>query len=112
MPEAVRYNCLKKESKLFMNVIKMIAYRLETALYNLIKPMFKNAEKEGRQIIQSILASDADILPDYETKTLTVKKHGQATPKINEILKKLCDQMTETQTIYPQTDLRIIFKTG
>lgn len=112
MPKANRYNCLKKESKLFMNVIKMIAYRAETVLYNLIKPIFKNAQKEGRQIIQSMLASDADILPDYEAKTLTVKIHGQATPKINEILKKLCDQLNETKTIYPQTDLTIIFKTG
>lgn len=111
MPDAQRYNCLKKESKLFMNVIKMIAYRAETVLYNLIKPIFKTAEKEGRQIIQSIMASDADILPDYEAKTLTVKIHGQATPKVNEILKKLCDQMNETKTIYPQADLTIIFKT-
>ncbi|MEO5998213.1 MAG: putative transposase [Chitinophagaceae bacterium] len=112
MPEANRYNCLKKESKLFMNVIRMIAYRAETVLYNLIKPIFKTAEKEGRQIIQSILKSDADILPDYEAKTLTVKIHGQATPKVNELLKNLCDQMNETKTIYPQTDLTIIFKTG
>lgn len=101
MPEADRYNCLKKESKLFMNVIKMIAYRAETVLYNLIKPIFKTAEKEGRQIIQSMLASDADILPDYEEKTLTVKIHGQATPKVNEILKKLCDQMNETKNYLP-----------
>lgn len=112
MPEANRYNCLKKESKLFMNVIRMIAFRAETVLYNLIKPIFKTADKEGRQIIQSMLASDADILPDYQAKTLTVKIHGQATPKINEILKNLCDQMNETKTIYPQTDLMIIFKTG
>lgn len=48
-----------------------------------------------------MLASDADILPDYEAKTLTVKIHGQATPKINEILKSLCDQMNETKTSYP-----------
>jgi phosphopantetheinyl transferase (holo-ACP synthase) len=112
MPRSGRYNCLKKESKLFMNVIKMITYRAETVLFNLIKPIFKTAEKEGRQIIQSILASDADILPDCQTKTLTVKIHGQATPKINEVLKNLCEQMNETKTIYPQTDLTIIFKTG
>ncbi len=38
MPERMRYNRLKKESKMFMNIIKMIAYRSETALFNLIKP--------------------------------------------------------------------------
>lgn len=112
MPEATRYNCLKKESKLFMNVIRMIAYRAETALYNLTKPLYKNAEKEGRQIIQSILASDADIIPDYDAKTLTVKIHGQATPKATQTLSKLCEHMNDTKTIYPQTELTIIFKTG
>ena len=90
----------------------MVAYRAKTALFKLIKPIFKTAEKQGRQIIQPILASDADILPDYQINTLTVKIHGQATPKINELLKSLCSQMNETKTVYPQTDLTITFKTG
>src|SRR4051812_16055706 len=37
MPQEQQYNALKKESKLFLNTIKMIAYRAETALLNLIK---------------------------------------------------------------------------
>ena len=35
MPEQKRYNKLKTESKLLMNVIKMIAYR---ALYKTVHP--------------------------------------------------------------------------
>ena len=110
MPDEKRYNCLKKESKLFMNVIKMIAYRAETVLYNLMKPICKTAENEGRQLIQSMLASDADIDPDYEAKTLTIKIHSQATPRANEILKNICEQMNDTKTIYPGSDLTLIFK--
>ena len=40
MPDATRYNKLKTESKLFMNIIKMICYRAETAMAELISPYF------------------------------------------------------------------------
>lgn len=111
MPEATRYNCLNRQSKMFMNVIKMIAYRSETALFNLTKNIWLNAQKEGRQMIQSIIKSDADLAPDYDKNTLTVKIHGQATPKANQILQHLCEQINETQTVYPGTNLTLIFKT-
>jgi len=38
MPREYRYNKLGTESKHLMNIIKMIAYRSETALANLIAP--------------------------------------------------------------------------
>ena len=34
MPEQNRYNKLKQESKMLMNIIKMICYRAETAVAN------------------------------------------------------------------------------
>jgi hypothetical protein len=111
MPEATRYNCLNRQSKMFMNVIKMIAYRSETVLFNMTKNIWLNAQKEGRQMIQSILKSDADLMPDYDKNTLTVKIHGQATPKANQILQYLCEQINETETVYPGTNLTLIFKT-
>jgi hypothetical protein len=111
MPEIKRYNKLKLESKLFMNTIKMIAYRAETSLVNLIKPYYKNTEKDGRQIIKEILKSDADIIPDYADNTLTIKIHSLSTNRANFALEKLCDIMNETQSIYPETNLKLIFKT-
>ena len=55
MPEEKRYNRLKKESKMFMNIIKMIAYRAETVLVNLIRPFYNNHENDKRQIIKLCL---------------------------------------------------------
>ena len=110
MPEIKRYNCLNRESKLFMNIMKMIAYRSETVLYNILKPICKTAEKEGRQLIQTILASDADLETNYIEKTLTVKIHSQATPRANEYLIEICNIMNETKTIYPNTFFTLIFK--
>lgn len=109
MPELSRYNRLKKESKIFMNIIKMIAYRSETALFNSIKPFYKNNEKDGRQIIQTMLSSSANLQPDYENKILKITIHSQATPRANNALKHLCDLLNQTETIYPLTNLKLVF---
>jgi len=68
MPAGTRYNRLKTESKLFMSTIKMIAYRAETAVVNLICPYYGNGEKEGRMLVKEIIQSDADLMPDYQNK--------------------------------------------
>ena len=109
MPEATRYNRLKKESKIFMNIIKMIAYRSETALFNLVKPYYKNNEKDGRQIIQTMLSSSANVQPDHENNTLNITIHSQATPRANNALKHLCEQLNHSETTYPLTNLKLVF---
>lgn len=46
MPDTTRYNKLKPESKLFMNVIKMIFYRAETSMAEVIAPNFLKRKKK------------------------------------------------------------------
>ena len=92
-----------------MNIIKMIAYRSETALFNSIKPFYKNNEKDGRQIIHTMLSSSANLQPDYENKILKIIIHSQATPRANNALKHLCDLLNQTETIYPLTNLKLVF---
>jgi alkylhydroperoxidase/carboxymuconolactone decarboxylase family protein YurZ len=105
-----RYNKLKTESKLFINIIRMIAYRAETALFNLIRPIFRNTEKEGRMIIKTILSSDADLKQDKINQTLTVTLHTQANPRTNRAAAALCQILTETETRYPGTKLKTDFQ--
>ncbi|MBI4649488.1 MAG: hypothetical protein HY738_23530 [Bacteroidia bacterium] len=112
MPENVRYNKLKKESKLFINIIKIIAYRAETALTNMIAPYYKNAYKEGRMLIKELFQADADLLPDYENNTLSVIIHSLATPRSNTAIEDLCIILNDTETIFPDTNLKMILKTS
>jgi len=95
MREGMRYNRLKKESKMFMNIIKMIAYRAKTTLFNLIRPFYNNDEKDGRQIIQAILSSNANLQPDYQNNILNIAVHSQATPRANKALKHLCEELNQ-----------------
>ena len=111
MPENERYDKLKVEGKKFKNAVLMIAYRAETSLYNIIKSFYKGFNNDGRILIKKILTSDADIAPDYDNRTLTITLHSLATPRDNKAANRLCQLLTESQTIYPGTDLRLIYKT-
>jgi hypothetical protein len=111
MDKDKQYNRLKKESKYFINIIKMIAYRAETALYRQVIPYYKNADKDGRMIIKEIMNTPADILPDNNTETLTVRLHPLSTPRANEAAKKLCEILSESKTKYPNTNLTLFYET-
>ena len=105
MPEDKRYNKLKTESKLFINAIKMIAYRAETTIVNLLNPFYRNNEKDGRMLAKQIIDSDADLIPDYPNKKLTVRIHSLSTPRANKAVNELCAILNDTETVFPNTDL-------
>jgi len=110
MPEDTRYNRLKTESKLFMNVIKMIAYRAETAVVNLLMPSYKSSHKQGRMLVKEIIQSDADLIPDYNNNTLTVRLHTLSTPRANLAAMELCNILNDTETVYPNTNLKLVYE--
>jgi hypothetical protein len=111
MPEQQRYNKLKPESKMFMNIIKMICYRAETAVANLLTEFFIRGKEEKRMLVKQIIQTSADMIPDLRNNTLTVVLHSLSAPRFNAAAEKLARLLTETKSIFPGTDLRIIFKT-
>lgn len=111
MPEQIRYNKLKTESKILMNIIKMICYRAESAMASLVAPYLSRAREEKRMFIKQIIKNNADLIPDYDKNILTVVLHSLSTPRFNRAAYKLAQFLNETQTIFPGTNLRLIFKT-
>jgi hypothetical protein len=111
MPSETRFNKLKTESKLFMNAIRMIAYRAETSVANLLSPHYGKSREELRMLVKNIIDSDADLIPDYGRKTLTVRLHSLSTPRANHAAKELCTILNETETLYPGTDLKLVYET-
>ncbi len=110
MPDDQQYNALKKESKLFINTIRMIAYRAETALLNLIKPYYRNSDDDGRMLLKQIFTAPASIEPDHSNSKLHITLHGLSTPRYNKALEQLCIQLNDTQTEYPETKMVLNYK--
>jgi hypothetical protein len=111
MPEEKRYNKLLTEGKKFKNAMLMIAYRAESALFNIMGEFYKNKEKDGRMLLKEIFKTHADLYPDYKEKTFTVTLHTLSTPRANQVAKQLCEILNQTETVYPYTDLVMIYKT-
>jgi hypothetical protein len=110
MPLQNRYNKLKQESKMLMNIIKMICYRAETAVANELAAWLYNAKDEKRMLVKQIIQNNADLLPDYENKTLTVVLHTLSAPRYNQAAAKLAELLNQTETIFPGTDLKLKFE--
>jgi hypothetical protein len=110
MPEGTRYDQLKTESKMFMNVIKMICYRAESTVLELISPHLNRAQEEGRMLIKQIIQNNADIFPDEQNNTLTVVLYSLSAPRFNHAAQQLINLLNETETVFPGTKLKMIFK--
>ncbi len=106
-----RYNKLHAESKLFMNIIKMICYRAETMFANILQEYLSRAAEEKRMLVKQIINTAADLLPDYENKKLVVVLHSLSAPRFNAAIEKIIPLLNDTQTIFPGTDLVLVFKT-
>ena len=112
LPEEEKWLKLATRSKHFIDTIKIIAYRAETAMARIVREKLNlHHQDEARALIRDICTTEANLIPDQQAKTLSVELHSLATPKANAIVAHLCAELNETETIYPGTDLCIIFKT-
>ena len=112
MPLQNRYNKLKQGSKMLMNIIKMICYRAETSVANELALYLQNAKDEKRMLVKQIIRNNADLLPDYENKTLTVLLHTLSAPRFKYAAAKLAELLNQTESVFTGTDLQMKFKTS
>lgn len=109
LPEKDKFTNAINERKHFLDTIKMIAYRAETAMANMIKKEMSNPD-HARVLLKQIYSSDANIKPDYEKGILTVELHSLNTWKDDRIVQKLCDELNLTETVFPDTNLVLFYK--
>ncbi len=109
VPPAERFTRLASASKHFIDTIKMIAYRAETALVGLAREKLAR-RNDVRSFVRDVLQCSANLIPDESQQTLTVQIHPLATHAHNAVLQHLCTQLTATETVYPRTNLRLVFE--
>ncbi len=111
LPEAERFSRLLPERKHFLDTIKLISYRAETSMASLLRESMSR-EDDTRALLRQIYSTEADLLPDADNKTLTVRLHHLTQAAHDQALLALCDELNATETIFPGTDLRLIYKLG
>jgi transposase-like protein len=111
LPEKDRFNRLLPERKHFIDTIKMIAYRAETSLVSIVREKLGRAD-DARSVLLQIFDTEVDLVPDLQANTLTVRLHHLTQSAHDDVARHLCEQLTETETVFPDTNLRLIFKVG
>ena len=111
LPQDQRFTQLATHSKHLVDAIKMAAYRAETAMANFLRESLTRVD-EARTLLRSIYATEADLLPDYQNKTLTVRLHHLANNRSDQSVALLCAELNQTETVFPRTELRMIFEIG
>jgi hypothetical protein len=111
LPQEERFTRLRTERKHFIDTIKMIAYRAETSLVSLLREHLARSD-DARTLVRQIFDTEADLLPDLNAKTLTVRIHHLTQSAHDQALEKLCSALNETQTVFPGTDLTLFLKIG
>ena len=109
LPEKDRFSKMSSSSKHFVDTIKMIAYRAESGMAITLRETMAR-EDDARSLLRTIYNSEADLIPDDETKTLTVRLHHLANWNFDAAVRYLCDELNETETIFPGSEYRMIFK--
>jgi hypothetical protein len=109
LPAPERIEQLCGERKHLVDTVKLIAYRAETALMRLAQEKLARAN-DARALVRELLRTTADLRPDTQNKTLTVVFHPLTSHAHDEVLRHICSELNATETIFPGTDLRLIFE--
>ena len=111
LPEPDRFTRLRTERKYFLDTIKMIAYRAETSMASTVREKLKRTD-DARALLRQIYTTEVDLIPDRNAKTLTVCLHHLTQAAHDTAVSYLCEELTATETTFPGTDLRLVYKLG
>ena len=109
LPEQARFDRLSTQGKHLIDTIKMIAYRAETAMAQILREKMKRHD-DARSLLRAIYSTEVDMVPDPQAKTLTIRLHPLANQCSDDAIKHLCAEINSTKTLFPGTDLRLIYE--
>lgn len=109
LPEEERFSQLAPVRKQFADTIKMIAYRAETSMATILREKLARSD-DARALVREIMKTEADLIPDNENGTLTVRLHHLTNRISDQAARHLAQHLNEVETTYPNTNLRLIYK--
>lgn len=104
-----KFSQLATEKKHFIDTIKMIAYRAETAMANIIRPHMARKE-EARSVVKQIFNTECNLIPDVQNKRLIVELHNLTNQYTDELANQICQELNHAQVTFPGTDMEIYYK--
>ena len=67
-------------------------------------------DDDARALLRRLFVTPANLRPDRLAKTLTVELHRLGSPLQDAAVAHLCQLLTDSETLFPTTNLRLIFR--
>ncbi len=109
LPPAERFQQFSRARKHLVDTIKMVAYRAETALAMSLRT-YRARTDDARALLREIFVAAADLYPNETAGTLTVNLHHLSNASSDQLAGQLAEELNATETIFPGTQLRMVFK--
>ena len=109
LPENESFKALASSKKHLVDTIKMIAYRAETSMANIISKECGSLAR-ARALVRDVFSSEADIIPDIQAKILTVRLHNLSTRALDQKLDQLLVVLNDAKIKYPCTDFTLQYE--
>jgi transposase len=103
-----KFERLRPSRKRLVDTVKMIAYRAETAMVNIVREKLTNKD-DARSLIRDLCLSEADFLPNIKSGVLTIRVHHMANPRFNRAIQHLLSNLNDAEFNYPGSSLRLSF---
>ena len=109
LSEQDKLDALPVAGRLFMDVVRMIAYRAETRM---MAPVIgaQGKKPNARRLLRALLTSDANIIPEPAQHILRIQLLGLGSDACDRMLAPLIQELNATRTIYPGTQLRLVYE--
>lgn len=93
--------------KRFSDALKMLSYQVETDLLRVVALLYPRSREEGRRLLVAAFHSPADLAVTKDELRVTLSP--QSSPHRTQVIAALCELLTDTQTLFPGTSLKLRF---
>jgi len=95
------------ERKRITDVIRMAAYNAQSVLARALAPYYPRADDEANSLLREAFRASADL--EVVGNQLHVRLDSLSAPRRSRAIAALCDELNETETCYPGTELRLVY---
>jgi len=108
LPTEDKFERLAPSRKRLLDTVKLIAYRAETALTQIVRATLSR-EDDARSLVRELFRSEADLTPDLESGELRIGVHSLSNPRSNRAIEQLLAELNAAELTYPGTTLKLIY---
>ena len=108
LPTEDKFERLAPSRKRLLDTVKLIAYRSETALTQIVRATLSR-EDDARSLVRELFRSDADLTPDLESGELRIELHSLSNPRSNRAIGQLLAELNASELTYPGTKLKLVY---